>query len=340
MRHVYAVMMSCVVVAVAGCGKKPTAIVDFSYTIQPKQPLTEELKIAVVDARMEGDKGEFDEKKWSGLAAEMIRSRLQNSTDAHKLPITLVDREHVKKSLAEKDLAAADLTDSPEELGSAKIEGANAMLTSKITIKIDKQKGKGRTVSGLGAVAGHWGGGGHVQTDEVDKESRNITVACQFQLLDVTKHAILVGYSGEPVQNFEKGKTSPFFGGSKTESDLTPRDKVIGAVVDDQLTKFLCKFVPTEIKDSCEVKAGGNKLSEEAVKAMVVDDYEGGLAKFKAAIAENADDHKSLFGAGVCCEKLEKLPEALKYYKQARSMEPKDEQYRAAVERVSMLLGA
>jgi hypothetical protein len=343
MKRVLVLAMVGVMVAAVGCGKKQTAMVDFSYTIKPAQTLSDDLKVAVMDARVdsqvEGDKGEFDEKKWSELAAEMIRGRLQNSAQKNKLPITLVDREHLKKSLGEKDLAAANLTDSPDEMASAKVEGANAILTSKITVKIDKQKGTGRTVSGLGAVAGHWGGGGNVETEQVDKESRGITVTCQFELLDAAKHAIIVAYSGEPTQHFEKGKTSPFFGGSKTESDMTPRDKIIYAIVDDQLTRFLGKFVPTELKDSCEVPSGKNKLSQEAVRAMVVDDYDGALTKFKAALVEDGEDHKSLFGAGVCCEKLDKMPEALKYYKQARSLEPKNEQYTAAVQRVSMLMG-
>jgi tetratricopeptide (TPR) repeat protein len=174
----------------------------------------------------------------------------------------------------------------------------------------------------------------------VEKESRGITVTCQFELLDAAKHSIIVAYSGEPTQHFEKGKTSPFFGGAKTEADMTPRDKIIYSIVDDQLTKFLCKFVPTEIKDTCNVQASGNKLCQEAVKAMVVDDYDGAFTKFRAALAEDGEDHKALFGAGVCCEKLDKMPEALKYYKQARSLEPKNGQYVDAVQRVSMLMGA
>jgi len=331
-------MMLGLVLIVTGCSKAPTAMVDFSYTIQPKQSLSDDyMNIAVYNARMEGDKGEFDEKKWSEMTADLIQYHLQQAAENHNIPLKLVDREHMKIALGEKDLAAADITDSGDEIASAQIEGATAILTSKIMVKIDKQKGKGRTVSGLGAIAGGWGGGGRVQTSEVDKESRNITVTCQFQLKDAANNSAIFAYSGKPAQHYEKGKTSPFFGGSKTESDMTPRDKVIGEIVEDQLKRFLVKFVPTEIEATCKVKASGHEMSVEGVRAMVIDDYETALSNFKQAIAEDRDDHKSLFGAGVCCEKLKKYGEALKYYKQARSLKSKEGQYSDAVARVSTM---
>jgi tetratricopeptide (TPR) repeat protein len=120
---------------------------------------------------------------------------------------------------------------------------------------------------------------------------------------------------------------------------MTPRDQVIGDIVRKQIQDFMVKFVPTEIKAQCEVKAGGHEMSTEAVRALVVDDYETALNGFRQAIAEDVDDHKSLFGAGVCCEKLENYAKALKYYKQARSIKPKETQYGAAVKRVSAMSG-
>lgn len=325
---------------VTGCGKKVTATVDVAYTLEPRQPLAEQyMSIAVYDARMEGDKGEFDEQKWSEMTADLIQYNLQQAAEQHQVPLKLVDREHMKVALGEKDLAAADITDAGDEVASAKIVGASAILTSKITIKIDKQTGKGRTVSDIGGWGSRWGGGGSVHTDEVEKESRNITVTCQFQLKDAGTNETIVAFSGKPTQHYERGKPSPFFGGSKTESDMTPRDKIIGEIVESQLQQFLVKFVPTETAASIKVEASGNEASQGAVRMLVVDDFEGALAGFKQAISENQDDHKSLFGAGVCCEKLGQLDEALKYYKRALSLETKDKKYNAAVERVSSVRG-
>lgn len=324
----------------AGCSKKPTAIVELSYTLQPKQALAAQyMNIAVYNTRVDGDKGEFDEKKWSEMTADLIQYNLQQAAEKNNLPLKLVDREHMKVALGEKDLAAADITDSGDTVASAKIEGAGAILTSKITIKIDKQQGKGRTLSDVGAWAGHWGGGGSAHTEEVDKESRNITVTCQFQLKDPATNGTIVAFSGKPTQNYERGKTSPFFGGSKTESDMTPRDKIIGEIVENQLQQFLVKFVPTEIGETVKVEAGGSEASVAGVRLLTVDDYDGAYGKFKAALAEKEDDHKSLFGAGVCCEKMKKFDEAKKYYKMALSYDTKEPKYGAAVERVSAVKG-
>lgn len=324
--------------AATGCSKSPQAIVEFNHTIQPKQPLSQDyMNIAVYDARMEGDTGEYDQKKWSEMTADLIHHHLQRASEQHSIPIKLVDRQNIKLALAEKDLAAADITDSGDDIASAQLQGASAILTSKVNIKIDKQKGKSRTISNLGAFAGRWGGGGSIGTSEVEKESRNITVQCQFQLKDAATNAIVVGHTGDFAQRHDKPKTSPFFGSSKTEADMTPRDKVIGDIVEDQLNAFLCKFVPIEVESVCTVKASGHEMSAEGVYALRDQAYEKALNYFKQAIAEDRDDHKSLFGAGVCCEKLERHSDASNYYRQARDVKPKEEQYQAALKRISMV---
>jgi len=328
-----------VMAAAAGCSKKPTAIVEFHHTILPRQQLPEQyMTIAVRNARLEGDTTEFDQSKWSEMTADLVQHNLQRAAEDHGIPIKLVDREHVKLAMEEKDLAAAGITDAGDDVAMAAIRGAKAVLTSKVTIKIDKQKGKGRTIDALGVVAGAWGGGGGATSSEVDKESRNITVQCQFQLKDAGSNNIIVSHSSEPSQHFEKGKVNPFFGGSKTESDMTPRDQIIGQMIDYQLNQFLAKFVPVEIASEIEVEPSSNENSVEAVKALVTDDYETALSKFKLAIAERPDDDKSLFGAGVCCEKLERYDEAIKYYKQARAYDD-EPYYDASIDRVKMITG-
>ena len=54
-------------------------------------------------------------------------------------------------------------------------------------------------------------------------------------------------------------------------------------------------------------------------------------------MSETPDDHESMFGAGVCCEKLNKIEDARKYYRQAQSIKPKEENYNQAVARVSRM---
>lgn len=47
------------------------------------------------------------------------------------------------------------------------------------------------------------------------------------------------------------------------------------------------------------------------------------------------NDHESLFGAGVACEKLKRFEDARKYYRRAKSLKADNAQYAAAVDRVS-----
>lgn len=325
-------------VLASGCGDKQVATVELTTTVQPKAPLDAKyMQIAVRNADVGGDTQEFDQKKWAIMTADLIQYSLQQAAEKYNVPLKLVDREHLKLATEEKDLAAAGITDSGDKVASAQLQGASAIITSKVTIKIDKQKGKGRTISDLGGWGANFGGGGHVRTEEVDKESRNITVQCQFQLKDPATNEIIVPYSGPPAQLYTRTKTSPFFGSSKTEADMTPRDHDIGTLIDRQLREFLVKFVPTEIIAQAKVRPGKHEMSAAGVRALVIDDYETALENFKQAIAAEPNDHRSMFGAGVACEKLKKYDEALKYYKLAQSFEPKDGQYADAVARVSAL---
>lgn len=326
------------IVMVVGCGpKRPTATVNFSYNTEPQTPLDEDyMHIAVRNANVSGSTAEFDEKKWSSMTADLIQYHLEQAKEQHGIPLKLVDREHLKMALEEKDLAAAGMTDAGDDVADSQLAGAKAIITSKVTIKIDKQKGKSRTIDGIGAIAGRWGGGGSVSTKETEKESRNITVTCQFQLKDAGSNDIIVSFNGKPTQHFTKAKGgSPFFGSGKTEADMTPRDKIIGKIVETQAQKFLAKFVPTETEYSVAVKPSKHESSINGVRAMVVDDWSGALAQFQMAIAEDRDDHASHFGAGVCCEKMKNFKDAKKHYKLAASLKSKEAKYKAAVQRVS-----
>lgn len=343
MRRASVFVLMIVGAALTGCGpKSPIATVAFNRTIEPKTTLSEQyMQMAVMNAQMEGDTGEYDQDKWSRMTADMIQYYLEQAAEKHNIPIKLVDREHLKATMGEKDLASAGVTDNGDQMGSAQVKGAKAILTSKVTIKIDKQVGKKRTIDAMSVIGGGWShggfGGGAVDTEQVDEEARNITVQSQFQLKDSATNDVVISANSMPTQEFTKTKASPFFGSSKTEADMTPRDQVIGGMIEHQAQEFLAKFVPMEIKSTVEVKGSSNEKSIAGVRCLVTDDYESGLANFKQAIADNPDDHKSLFGAGVCCEKLNRLDDARKYYKLAQSLDIKEPKYKAAVERVNRM---
>lgn len=342
MKRCAAALVLGLAVAGTGCGKKQTGFAEFHYTTQPKTPLASDyMNIAVrnTQTQVEGpEAGEYDQKKWATMTADLLQYHLQQAADEHNIPLKLVDREHMKLAMEEKDLASAGITDAGDDLGAAQLQGAKAVLTSKVTIKIDKQVGKKRTISGLSAFASAWshggGGGGSVDTEEVEEESRNITVQCQFQLKDAATNDIVVGYSSPPSQEFNRTKAGSFFGSSKTEADMTPRDQVIGAMIEKHAKDFLAKFVPTEETIKVEFRSSGSDACNAGVTALNNSEYDAALKHFRAAFAEDPEDHVAYFGAGVCAEKLGDMEAAMKYYKQARSYRPQEGMYAAAVERV------
>jgi len=75
------------------------------------------------------------------------------------------------------------------------------------------------------------------------------------------------------------------------------------------------------------------------VRLLRADDHDGALEQFKAALAENPEDHRSAFCAGVTCELKKDWESALKYYRQAAAMPNVDEKemamYVAANQRVA-----
>lgn len=334
MRNLGIVFSFCVLsIGLTGCGggaKKTTATVNFSMTTQPREPLPERyMRIAVYNADVTAEAGSdtFDEKKWRELAADFVQSELQRAADEHNVPIKLVDREHMKASLGEKDMAAAGVTEGGDAVSSSALAGAQAILTSKITVKIDKQSKteykQGRSFRGISL-----GSGGSETT-----ESRNITVSCQFQLKDVATNEIIYGYTGKPRRHYEGGKGG-FFKKSKTEVEMEPRDEVIAQIVEKELHVFMSKFVPVTFEDSTMVEPSGNENCKAGTAALNAEDWETALEKFKAAIAEKPEDGKALYGAAVACEKLGRFDEARKYYKQALGYEPEADNYLAGLARV------
>jgi hypothetical protein len=320
-----------------GCGSSSqVATVEFSELIEPESPLDAgHMQIAVMNANVSGSTDEFDQDKWSTMTADMIQHFLEQSRESYNIPLKLVDREHLKLTMGEKDLAAAGITDSGDSLASAAVKGADTILTSKVTVKIDKQVGKQRTIDAMSVFGSAWGGGGGIDTTEVDEERRNITVTCQFQLKDAATNDIIASYNGMPEQDTQETSSGFFFGSSQTEADMTPRDQVIGSIIERQAKQFMSKFVPVRIEERIEVEASGHEASEAGVRALVIEDFELALDHFKQAIAEDPEDEESLFGAGVACEKLKRFDDARKYYKLAQSLEAENPNYRQAVRRVS-----
>ena len=307
-------------VGAAGCkgggGDKEVAQVTISYRATPTTALPRGMStVAVLDAETTDEA----EKKWSEMSATMISGLLDRAARKEGVKLTVADRQNLKKVMAEKDMAAAGLVDGAKASQMGKVLGVQGMIASAINVKVEKHKGKGRTIDAMSIAAWRYGGSGAVKSEEIDKVTRNITVQCHFRLLDSNTGKVVIDHVSPTLRQMEKTKTSPFFGASKTEAELTPRDQIIGTLVEKEVRRFIGQFVPIEIEETIEVQSSGNDACRAGVRFLVASEYDEAIGMFKQAIAEAKDgqDEYAVFGMGVACEAKGDLDQALNHYRTA-----------------------
>ena len=351
MRQVHQALLVCVAGCVAGLaagcgGGKETHNVTISYVLEPTQKLPEDIKtIAVLDAgtQMDGSEDSDRARKWSTIAADMMEQMIQDSAAKYKTGLTVAKRRDTAKVLAEKDLKAAGLVDAGTAAKAGQLLGVQGLITSKLNIRVEVKKGKKSTVdiTSLAAAGGyHWGaGGGTAAAREADEVSRNMTVQCSFTLMDAGTSQAIVQYSPRAFQKHDKASPGPVFGSSHSEASLDSVDAMIGELVERGVREFVSTFVPCEAEYKYYLQSGKSKASAMGVRLLRADDHDGALEQFKAALAENPEDHRSAFCAGVTCELKKDWESALKYYRQAAAMPNVDEKemamYVAAKQRVA-----
>ena len=326
----------CGIVGCGGGGGGQMAIVPISYTLQPTKSLPPGLETVAI---LPAERGPATDEKWSDMTVSIVQHLIQQANEKYGAKLEVADRTETTKVFAEADMKAAGMTSEGGNLGKpAQVLGVQAFILSKINVKVEKHEGKQRTVDGgsLAAWGGHyWGGGsGSVSTSEVETVTRNMTVQTEFKLTDAKTGKNWATLSPKPYRATEKTKASPFFGSSKTEAELTPRDQIIGTLVERGARDFCSQFIPCDVEYEVEVASSGNEDCKQGVKLLRGDMYEEALAQFKASVAANAEDHRALFAAGVTCEKLGKYDEAMKYYKLA-VMQKAEPQYAEAKNRLA-----
>ncbi len=300
-----------------GGGSRETANVSFSYVIEKEKGLPSGMNtIAIVPAKT----GETTDPKWSEMSVTILQSLINESRSKFGTAITVTERRDTKPVFDEADLAAAGM--STKQGGKpGQLVGADGYLLSNINVKVEKHVGKQRTLSGLdlGALAGdNWGGGRvNAQTEEVETVTRNMTVQTEFKLVDATNGRVWEHYSPRMFRATEKTKASPIFGSSQTEAALTPQDRIVATLVERGAREFVSMLMPVRVDVEAEVNSGGNPNSSEGVRRLRAEDYQGAIEAFSAALAENPNDHRSAYGAGVAAEATGKLDMALNYYNRA-----------------------
>ena len=301
---------------VTGCASRQTATVSFSYVVEKEKGLPPGMKtIAIMPAKV----GETTDPKWQELSTTVLASLINESRSKFGTEVTVTERRDAKAVFDEGDMKAAGMATGKG--GDTKLIGAEGLLLSNINVKVEKHVGKQRTLSGLdlGGYGGHGWGGGNVnaQTEEVETVTRNMTVQTEFKLIDSANGRVWEHFSPKTYSATDRTKASPIFGSSKTEGELTPQDQIIGALVERGAREFVSQLMPCRIDVETEVESSGNKNCVEGVKLMRAEAYREAISAFQAAIAEDSNDHRAAYGAGVACEATGQFEAGLKYYNKA-----------------------
>ena len=80
-----------------------------------------------------------------------------------------------------------------------------------------------------------------------------MTVQTDFKLVDTINNRDWEHYSPRPYVATDRTGASPLFGASRTEADLTPRDRIVAGLVQRGVKAFICRLLPCRITVSADV---------------------------------------------------------------------------------------
>lgn len=349
----------------AGCAGKEKYAVTVSYWVEPKQPLPDGLKaVAVLDSgvQAQGDKSNEREKKWSTIAADMIEAMLQNGEGTNGAKLAVAKRRDTTKILAEQDLKLAGLVEGAAATRAGKLLAVQGLITSKITVRVDIQKGTKSTVDWVSLMGGMaqqfqesrdrrdtrgrrdvrsgrapWyrdnrtykqqstaaGGGFSMKTKDVEEISRHLTVQCSFALIDATTGQAIAQYSPPPYQKKDKASPHFLFGSSMSEADLDPVDHFIGELVERATQEFVGMLVPVRVECKYDL-VGKGKDGEAGIRSLRADDYRTAIEHFEVELTKKPKEHETAFAMGVTYELMGDRDRALECYRRAAAMEDVD----------------
>jgi len=317
----------------SGCGSSERAFVSFSYVVQPSRGLPDGMNTIYIEPAKVGPS---TDPKWSDICATSLRSLVQESISQFDTHIELTDRRDTQATFDEADLAAAGMSTGNARSG-GQLQAANGVIYSNVNVKVTLDKGKQRTLSGLslsGVRGRHYGGGStDIRTSEVDTVSRHLTVQMEYKLLDTANNKTWATYSPPPYSASDRTQASAIFGSSQTEAALTPTDEIIAGLVERSAREFVSQLMKCRINVREEILSSRNESCVRGVKMLRAEAYEDAMSFFKVALAENPEDARAAFGAGVTSEASGRYSDALRYYNRACA-EKLDGQYTRARDRV------
>ncbi|MCH7527208.1 MAG: tetratricopeptide repeat protein [Planctomycetes bacterium] len=313
-----------------GCATE-RAFVTISYVVEPTKGVPPGMNaVAVMDSKV----NTVTDRKWSELAANMIQARIQTANERFGANLRVADRKHLAEGLAEQDLAAAGVTRSSTAGQGGQVMEVDGIIESEINVKVEKHRGMATTIAGLSGLGGKGWGGGDIRTRQVETVSRNMVVQTTFKLIDTVNNRNWITFSPRPFRQSDRTKTFFLFGSAQTEAALTPRDEIIAAAVEKGVAEFVSQIVPCEMIHEIVVESSTNKNCVSGVQMLRADDFDTATFHFKAALADDPNDYRAAFAAGVAAEASGHYAEALRMYRRAYGLRP-DPKYSRAKNRLN-----
>lgn len=348
--------LSALIGLTASADAKEKQIVTVSYVVGPEKGPPEGITtVAVIDAgvsSIDGIKGNARERKWAGIAADLLEAMLQDgaakaASSSHKL--TVVQRRATKAILDEQDLQLVGIVEGDAAARAGKLLSVDGLIMSRININIDVQKRTrsqidwGRMLGGAlggpppaprdvryrrgpGPFRGRLGGGGGpgLPTREIEEISRSLTVQCSFSLVDAVTGKSVLHHAPPVFQKTDKKSPDFFFGQFIEAGDLDPVDHFIGELVERAARDFASRLVPVTVEQTYEI-IGRGKYGEQAVRALRGDNFREAIALFEKEYQKEPDEPDTVFALAVTCELANEYEQALKWYQTLVSMKEADE---------------
>lgn len=155
---------SCLCLTVAGvlgvvCAAwaKESQPVTVSYVVAPPRALPEGLHaVAVINSGVasQGLRQDEREARWSVMAADMIEAMLQAGGAMSDSPLAVAKRSETQAVLREHDLALAGMVAGAQATTAGKLLAVQGLITSRITISIDEQRGTKSTIDWMSIMGG------------------------------------------------------------------------------------------------------------------------------------------------------------------------------------------
>ena len=305
------------VVLAVGCA--PSAYLRISHVGRCKLSLPPKVKtIAVVGA---GQKGAMD-KQYAQILADELAARLGASAR-----FELVDRENLKATLREQQLAAAGITDEATAARAGKILNASAMVYGHVhatyqqrTEMVKEARFTGNRNNPITFVT-------------VPKLVEMGTVSANFKFVDTETGKVYLTTKADGSYNSRKDKGRIHMPGSSRTRKVKGKGEILQALTKLCADQFMQKVFHINERE-VKLKGSETKANNEGVKQVKAGHYESALESFCTAVEIKPGDHEAWYNKGAVHEVMGQSRQAYDAYLKAAGINSEDGRYQTAVVRM------